>query len=206
MKLLPPSSRQEYHPIHRKLSFGPSPDKQWSVMKSHPMIPMIGLLMFGVIMGSGICIIKVLECRHEEALKGEALSLAKDTGRWFSDQLDRAMLPLFSLSQFVNELDEFQSLPAKIGEANQPGSAPLIPSSTPGAPPTHRNVSGICDDPVVANRFKEIAATCSSLSLRLFRARKKTTGVVTIGCPRLSRAVEGATGEGANLASCLHAR
>ena len=79
-----------------------------------------------------------------------------------ASQLDRALLPLFSISEFVAELQIFDDLPTKIGPGGQPGSAPFLPSSTPGGPVNKRNVTGICDDPTTIARFNEIAATIKS--------------------------------------------
>ena len=76
-----------------------------------------------------------------------------------ASQLDRALLPLFSISQFVAELQIFDDLPTKIGPGGQPGSAPFLPPYTPGGPVNKRNVTGICDDPATIARFNEIAAT-----------------------------------------------
>ena len=41
------------------------------------------------------------------------------------------------------------------GPINGIDSLPLLP----GSPPTHRNVSGVCDDEVVYQRFRKVAKT-----------------------------------------------
>lgn len=71
-----------------------------------------------------------------------------------SRKLDEAILPLFTMSQFVHHLKEFQDLPRQIGPRGGLFSAP------PQLPPknvTHRNVTGICDDPFVNETFTDIA-------------------------------------------------
>lgn len=69
-----------------------------------------------------------------------------------ADQLDRAILPLFSLAQFVGEIDEFDALAEKVG------AQPQVEAMVPGElPPPYRQVDGICDDPVVLDRFNGIA-------------------------------------------------
>jgi hypothetical protein len=72
-----------------------------------------------------------------------------------ADQLDLAILPLFSLAQFVSEIEEFFALADRIGPVGGPYSLPLLP----GTPSTHRNVSGVCNDPGVLDRFNEVAHT-----------------------------------------------
>eukprot|EP00339_Tiarina_fusa_P009229 CAMPEP_0117013890 /NCGR_PEP_ID=MMETSP0472-20121206/11378_1 /TAXON_ID=693140 ORGANISM="Tiarina fusus, Strain LIS" /NCGR_SAMPLE_ID=MMETSP0472 /ASSEMBLY_ACC=CAM_ASM_000603 /LENGTH=840 /DNA_ID=CAMNT_0004717327 /DNA_START=144 /DNA_END=2667 /DNA_ORIENTATION=- len=92
-------------------------------------------------------------------LENEAMELAKETGNFFSHQLDQAILPLFSMAQFVSELDLFSSLTDKVGQVGDPGALPLLPPKEPGLVPTHRNVTGVCDEEGLVNRFNEIAAT-----------------------------------------------
>jgi hypothetical protein len=92
-------------------------------------------------------------------LENEALEMAKETGNFFSQQLDQAILPLFSMAQFVSELDLFCSLTDQVGQVGDPWALPLLPPKEPGQPPTHRNVTGVCDEEGLVNRFNEIAAT-----------------------------------------------
>jgi hypothetical protein len=67
-------------------------------------------------------------------------------------QLDQALFPLFSIAQFGTELDIFHGLNPLIGPGGQPGSAAY-------AGPVHRNVTGICDDPELLDRYNQIAQT-----------------------------------------------
>jgi sensor domain CHASE-containing protein len=126
-------------------------------MTKHPFIPIFCLLVFGFLCGSGIAIIKVVAYQEEQEIRDEALALAKDTGAWFSNQLDQAILPLFSMAQFVVELPIFHGLASQIGPAFDPGSAPFNPPNDDGIV-THRNVTGICDDPLLFDRFSTIAS------------------------------------------------
>eukprot|EP00339_Tiarina_fusa_P029327 CAMPEP_0117084860 /NCGR_PEP_ID=MMETSP0472-20121206/59712_1 /TAXON_ID=693140 ORGANISM="Tiarina fusus, Strain LIS" /NCGR_SAMPLE_ID=MMETSP0472 /ASSEMBLY_ACC=CAM_ASM_000603 /LENGTH=136 /DNA_ID=CAMNT_0004813995 /DNA_START=66 /DNA_END=472 /DNA_ORIENTATION=+ len=50
--------------------------------------------------------------------------VAAETGNFFSHQLDQAILPLFSMAQFVSELDLFSSLTDKVGQVGDPGALP----------------------------------------------------------------------------------
>jgi signal transduction histidine kinase len=86
-------------------------------------------------------------------VRRDIFALAEETGQWFSDQLDLAILPLFSLALFVQELDIFRDLPSRIGPANEEGSLPFIDDL-----PTHRNTTGVCDEPELLERFTHIAS------------------------------------------------
>ena len=44
-----------------------------------------------------------------------------------TDQLDQAILPLFSLAQFAVEIPLFRELPSQIGPPGEPGSLPFMP-------------------------------------------------------------------------------
>src|SRR6056300_1482637 len=73
-----------------------------------------------------------------------------------ADQLDLVILPLFSLAQFVGEIPEFYSLADRIGPIGEAGSRDVVLGASGSL---HRNVSGICDDPVVLDRFNRVAKT-----------------------------------------------
>jgi hypothetical protein len=45
---------------------------------------------------------------------------------WFSGELDKSLAPLFTLSQFVQELPIFAELPFKVGARGSPGAAPPL--------------------------------------------------------------------------------
>mmetsp|Transcript_3577 Transcript_3577/g.5998 ORF Transcript_3577/g.5998 Transcript_3577/m.5998 type:complete len:726 (-) Transcript_3577:367-2544(-) len=128
------------------------------VMRAHPSIVLISLLLFIVLCGSGVALVLVFSQKEEDAVRGEALQLAIETGQFFSGQLDRAILPLFSMAQFIYELEIFRNLPKQIGPGGKNGSLPYLPPRVPGGDITHRNVSGVCDEPNLVNRFNEIAA------------------------------------------------
>jgi hypothetical protein len=82
-----------------------------------------------------------------------ATHVAVDSGRWFFEELHRAMFPLFSLREFVREMSIFHELPHLIGQGGDKGAAPYINASVI----THRNVSGICDNTTILSEFNRIA-------------------------------------------------
>jgi signal transduction histidine kinase/CheY-like chemotaxis protein len=117
----------------------------------HTPIVLVTLLMFLVFAGAGIAICLVVEDAKENELQEEALGLAIETGDWFSDQLDQAILPLFSMAQFATHLGIFRDLPDRIGVAGEAGSLPMINGTY------HRNLTGVCDEPELISTFIEIA-------------------------------------------------
>eukprot|EP00977_Amphora_coffeiformis_P019075 scaffold6899_cov183-Amphora_coffeaeformis.AAC.8 len=127
------------------------------VARQYPTIGAIPLLLFATLCVAGCTIVYSTTSSENDTARREALSLAEETGAWFSEQLDQAILPLFSLAQFASELDIFQDLPDRIGPKGAPGSLPFLPTDKPV--PTHRNVTGVCTDPNLLERFNKIAST-----------------------------------------------
>lgn len=140
-------------------SLGAAARKECELMRAHPSIPAVTLFIFSVLCAAGISLCIVFRNTEYTETRDEALLLATETGNRFSDLLDLAILPLYGLAQFAQELDIFHPLPDQIGPAGEEGSAPFLPPSEPGDPPTHRNVSGVCNDPELVSRFNEIAST-----------------------------------------------
>ena len=106
----------------------------------------------------GLYFVLKLANEEEQTKKGDAIALAIQTGNWFSDTLDNALLPLFTLSQFVQQLEMFHTLPEEVGAAFGSGSMPFLPPNKDGEF-THRNITGTsCTDPEKIARFEQIAA------------------------------------------------
>ena len=63
-------------------------------------------------------------------------------------------MPLFSMAQFATELEIFADLPDKIKSAGEPGALPFLPDRER----TFRNVTGVCDEPQLVERFTQIAS------------------------------------------------
>jgi sensor domain CHASE-containing protein len=129
--------------------------------KAHPQNAGLAVFIFVVLVGAGIAISAFFANAQRKELREAALGLAEETGLFFSQNLDQAILPLFSLAQFANELDMFRTLPEQIGV---PGggtnhSLPFLPPKAEGMPVTHRNVTGVCDDPALVKRYSRIAST-----------------------------------------------
>lgn len=112
----------------------------------------VSLFIFVILMVSGINTIRIFGNQREQEIRDKASELATETGDFFSDQLDRAILPLFSIAQFATNLEIFKELPDKIGVAGQPNSLPFINGTY------NRNITGVCDDPELVSNFVSIAS------------------------------------------------
>jgi hypothetical protein len=66
--------------------------------------------------------------------------------------LHKAVLPLFSLAQFVKEIENFHAMADRV--ASRPNRADLVT----GGVMTHRDVVGICNDTKDLKQFNRIAA------------------------------------------------
>jgi hypothetical protein len=82
---------------------------------------------------------------------------AMETAQWFSDEFRRAMLPLYSIQQGVIHSGFFDDLPALIG----PYPELVVPESL-DTPFTKRNVTGICDDPDMIAKWRDIVFPVNS--------------------------------------------
>lgn len=105
-----------------------------------------------IILGAGVGLSVDFYDAEWAALEEEALLTAEETRLLFSEQLREAVLPLFSLAQFVSEVDPLRRLAYEVGYAGETHALPF-------ASETHRNVTGVCDDPVLVDCFSKIAAT-----------------------------------------------
>jgi len=128
------------------------------VLKCHPSILLFTLILFGGLTSIGLYGVQKLAEEQENTSRQDAYDLAIDTGAWFSHALDSTLLPLFTLSQFVQQLNMFAKLPEEIGPAFQPGSLPFLPPNQNGEY-THRNATGsVCKDPGMVASFADIAS------------------------------------------------
>jgi hypothetical protein len=140
--------------ITNKNTISTSCCRQIRLLKANPLILIVSLLIWAVMCGAGVALCVVFENDADRVLRDQAFAIAVETGAWFSDQLDQAILPLFSLAQFATELQQFHSLPASIGAAGEPDSLPFLTTGS-----FRRNVTGVCDEPALVERFTKIAAT-----------------------------------------------
>lgn len=113
----------------------------------------VSAIIFWIFTGAGIGVGVMIYRSQNAAIQEEALALAVETGQFFSDELDKAILPLFSMAQFAVHLSVFQKLPDQIGLVGEEGALPLNKTTW------KRNVTGVCDDPTLVSTFVDIATT-----------------------------------------------
>jgi sensor domain CHASE-containing protein len=123
--------------------------------KRHPLTVLGTFFLFVVMLIFGLYLSYFFKGAELEVMENEAMSLAEETALFFASQLDAAVLPLFSLAHFVSELAIFAGLENAIGYEGDPDALPMISE-------THRNVTGVCDDQELVNRFNKIAETLKS--------------------------------------------
>jgi sensor domain CHASE-containing protein len=129
--------------------------KQLQFARQHPYTVLGSFMLFAVLLAFGLYLSYYFKEMELDTLQEHALSVAEETALFFSNQLDAAVLPIFSLAHFVSELSIFSQLEDKVGYDGTANALPLISE-------THRNVSGVCDDPNLVNRFNKIAHTLKS--------------------------------------------
>lgn len=78
--------------------------------------------------------------------------------QWFAKELDFAIMPLFSMAQFATELDVFSGLPDMIKAPGEPGALPFYPREPNATSSLRRNLTGVCDEPHLVERFTQIAS------------------------------------------------
>ena len=100
--------------------------RQKQAIRNYPYTLWLPLSIFVVLIISGMLLVKFFSDVQLENEFDMAHEMAIESGRFFSDQLDIAILPLFSMAQFVAEIPEFHDLPYGIGPAFQPGSLPFV--------------------------------------------------------------------------------
>jgi signal transduction histidine kinase/CheY-like chemotaxis protein len=125
-------------------------------MRKNRSILFFSFLLFAVLVAATVTLCHVISKASGEEIRESATELATETGDWFSQELDLAILPLFTMAQFATEIEIFSDLPDEIGPASGPGSLPFLPSEEG---PLRRNITGVCDQPELVNRFTEIAAS-----------------------------------------------
>jgi signal transduction histidine kinase len=149
--------RRNHHHHHHH---GQEQRHQHQQQKQHPhehhsWIPNVvaAALVLLVLSGSAVAINLVLHRSALEQVRNDAMAVAEDTGRIFAKELDLAILPLFSLAMFSTEFEMFSRLHDQIGPANGPQSLPFLNATS-----YNRNITGVCDNPDVTDRFGDIAA------------------------------------------------
>jgi signal transduction histidine kinase len=126
-----------------------------SKIRNQLPILLVSTLVFALLSGGGLALCKLYLESDEKETHDEAMDFAIEAGAWFASELDRAILPLFSLA-LATELPMFAELPDKIGKAGEPGSLPFL-TNEDGSFNPRRNVTGVCGQPELVSKFTQIA-------------------------------------------------
>jgi len=87
--------------------------------------------------------------RTHAKVRDDALANARDITHYFSEQFEKAMLPLLTLEQLIHEIPVFAELTNQIGAPNEAGSLPYERLM-------FRNLTGsLCLNPDVTKRYDE---------------------------------------------------
>ena len=150
-------------------------------------IVLISCVVFMCFAGAGLAVGFVVRESQEAAIVEEALALAMETGQFFSEKLDKAIRPLFSMAQFAVHLESFNSLPDRIGMVGEPGALPLNSTTW------RRNITGVCDDQELVNTFVSIATTLklqSQMEDILVNIQLSPNGVVCLLHPMMDMFID----------------
>lgn len=118
---------------------------------AHPHILLVSLMTFGLLCGVGIFAINGERDNYVKKQQMTADFIARETGEWFANEFRKAMLPLYSVQQGVVHSGYFNEAAEKIG----PYPNLVIPESI-DTPKIMRNITGICDDPMLQEKWREI--------------------------------------------------
>ena len=83
---------------------------------------------------------------YETAMLDAAHDVGVETAQWFSDEFDKLLMPMFTVSQFVKMTGSFRALPDKLAMAEQ----------EPDEEARKRLVNEVCTDPEYLLPFKQI--------------------------------------------------
>jgi len=131
-------------------------------MHSQWPILLVSILVFSILAGAGLAFYFLVKQAREEDLQDSMVDLAQETGDFFSKELDFAIMPLFTMAQFATDLVPFANLPDKIKSPGEPGALPFLNNTGSSAHNAIRNITGVCDDPTLVQRFTEIASSIKS--------------------------------------------
>jgi hypothetical protein len=116
---------------------------------------LVGTFMtFAILCAAGLAIVFVFANDYENDKIQYATAVGNKADRWLDKELEKALLPLFAMSELVKVTDKWDDLPAKI----DPTPQYTVDSSV------YNNVTGICDDPVYVDPFNDMASSIKNSS------------------------------------------
>ena len=91
------------------------------------IIPIVSLVTFGICLAVGLTFIQHQSDMYHQNMLSAATTHATEAMEFFSDEFDKALAPLFALSQVVKHDEELCELSNKIGNRGEPSSMPGWP-------------------------------------------------------------------------------
>eukprot|EP00934_Nitzschia_sp_Nitz4_P006522 Nitzschia sp. Nitz4//scaffold26_size159584//56913//59963//NITZ4_002484-RA/size159584-snap-gene-0.14-mRNA-1//1//CDS//3329545061//6512//frame0 len=110
------------------------------------------LLIFAIFMAAACTGGLLQSASRDERRHSDAHTLALEAGEFLSAQLDRSVLPLYSMAKFAKYMPAFHELAHEIGIVGQEEALPLNIETW------RRNVTGVCDVPELVSTFENIAS------------------------------------------------
>ena len=154
------------------------------------------LLLFALLVGTGFLITWGFDTAATNARKDRAVSIARSTDLFFVRVLENAFVPLFTISQFVHEVELFETFDSVVGERCDPNATDCSDSTSApvltGKEQTHRNVTGIFETEsgsATLTRFEQIARGIkenSGLGKSLVSIQLAPKGVVSLFYPMVN--------------------
>jgi len=126
----------------KKASFA----RTFRTLRSHPSIVLTSLLLFAVLTTAGLLATRQMAASYETAMLDAAHDVGVETAQWFSDEFDKLLMPMFTVSQFVKMTGSFRALPDKLAMVEQ----------EPDEEARKRLVNEVCTDPEYLLPFKQI--------------------------------------------------
>ena len=122
----------------------------FKLAKTSRTIVAYSVLTFLILSAAGLAIVLVFADRYAASRQAYAVEKALEMGFRIPQELQRALLPLFTMQEIIRNVDTFNDLPPKMDQTDK---------YLTGAPPGRawRNASKLCDDPTYVEPFNVIA-------------------------------------------------
>jgi len=134
----------------------------FSTIKRNPSLLLWVVLVFATTCAVGLAFTILWANAEQSEREEEARAVAEEVGHWFSGELNKALIPLYTMRQFVIQTPEFEALHNQIGSCkNLKTPAECDANAAPpmaGKASSHRNLTGRIPDET-REKFNQIAAS-----------------------------------------------
>lgn len=131
-----------------------STGRMFRVAGSNRRILLSTILTFAILCGIGIAILYIYSNEYEQDKYNEAENVARKADRWLDNEISKALLPLFAMSELLQIVGKWDTLPSEIEGTSQYNKGDSV----------FNNVTGICDDPTYLTPFNDIASSIKQSS------------------------------------------